>query len=103
MSKNSRRSSDASGCELAPAPAIPAVHHDGPAEQVLEGVDPLPELQEQLGLLGDAVVRPAEELDLSDLPLRVLPLLNGRKTAHAGVRGVTTRKGLERTFENTRS
>ena len=53
---------------------------DGPAEEVLEGVDPLAELQQQLGVFGDPVVRPADELDLGHLPLRVLPLLEGAHT-----------------------
>lgn len=58
--------------------SLPAVDDDGAAEQVLEGVHPLAELQQQLGLVGHAVVRPADELDMSHHPLRVLPLLKER-------------------------
>lgn len=54
-----------------PAPS-PAVHHDGAAEEVAEGVHPPPQLEEQVGVLGHPVVRPAGELDVSHLPARRL-------------------------------
>lgn len=59
----------------------PAVDDDGPAEEVLEGVDTAPQLQEEMGLVWDAVVGPAHELDVGHFPLCVLlPLLHsGRK------------------------
>lgn len=50
--------------------------HDGAAEEILEGVDAAPQLEEELRLLWNAVVRPAHELNVGHLPLGVLlPLL----------------------------
>ena len=44
------------------------MHHDGAAEEVAECVHPPPQLEEQVGVLGHPVVRPAGELNVSHLP-----------------------------------
>lgn len=62
---------------------VPAVDDDGAAEEVLEGVDATPQLEEELRLLGNAVVRPAHELDVGHLPLGILlPLLKRHIGTH---------------------
>lgn len=70
-SSNCRRG----GCRSEPrepgtagAPRVPAVHHDGAAEEVAESVHSPPQLEEQVRVLRHPVVRPAGELDLSHLP-----------------------------------
>ena len=77
---------------------VPAMDDDRPAEQVLEGVDPLAELQQQLGVFGDPVVRPAGELDLGHLPLSVIPLLKGTHThqGEAETEDPRTSRGMDR-------
>lgn len=49
---------------------LPAVHHNRTAEEVLERVDSSPELQKQTGVSRYAVIRPADELNLSDFSFR---------------------------------
>lgn len=62
----------AEGEAAAPSPRwgarVPAVHHDGAAEEVAESVHSPPQLEEQVRVLGHPVVRPAGELDVSHLP-----------------------------------
>lgn len=54
----------------------PAVNDDRAAEEILESIDAPSEFEEEMRLPGDAVVRPAHELDVRHLPLWVLlPLL----------------------------
>lgn len=45
---------------------------DGAAEEILKSVDAPPQLEEELRLLGNAVVRPAHELNVGHFPLGVL-------------------------------
>lgn len=44
---------------------IPAVHHDGAAEEVAESVHPPAQLEEQVRVFRDPVVRPTGELNVS--------------------------------------
>ena len=70
---------------------LPAVHDDGAAEEVLESVDTAPQLQEQMWLPGDAVVRPAHELDVGNLSLWVLlPLLQTHTDSNTCTRHILT-------------
>lgn len=48
------------------------MNDNGSAEEVFEGIDSAAEFKEQAGVRGDAVVRPAGELDVSDFSLRRL-------------------------------
>lgn len=53
---------------------------DGAAEEILKRVDAAPQLEEELRLLGNAVVGPAHELNVGHFSLRVLlPLLERPK------------------------
>lgn len=45
---------------------------DGAAEEILESVDATPQLEQELRILRNAVVRPAHELNVGHLPLGVL-------------------------------
>lgn len=42
------------------------MNDDGPAEEVLEGIDSAAEFKEKAGIRRDTVVGPAGELDVSD-------------------------------------
>lgn len=48
--------------------ALPAVHHDGAAEEVAESIHSPSQFEEQVRVVGHPVVRPAGELDMGHLP-----------------------------------
>lgn len=68
---------DAGACDADP----PAVDHHGPGVGQRLGLDPPDEAQQAGGVVGNAVVGPAREVELSDLPDLVGPPLKNRVTA----------------------
>ena len=50
------------------------MHDNGPAEEVAEAVDSATQLQQQVWLAGDTMIRPAGELDVGHFPLSRLIL-----------------------------
>ena len=58
----------------------PAVHGDGPPVGGVEELDLADEAQEPRGVAGHAVVGPAGEVELTDLPNLVVALLGGTET-----------------------
>lgn len=57
---------------------LPAVDDNGPAENIFKGVHAASEFQEEVWLLGDAVVGPTDELDVGHLSLSVFVPLGTR-------------------------
>ena len=62
--------------------AVPAVHHQGPGAG--GGLDPPGEAQQTRGVVRDAVVRPAREVELSDLPDLMDPPLDTQGERQTG-------------------
>lgn len=76
--------------------------NNGATEKVFEGVDSSSQFQEEVGFSWDAVVWPADELDVSHLPLcALLSPLNTRAHKHVVETGTltffTTQKNMDST------
>lgn len=49
---------------LSPCQSLPAVHHDGTAEEIAESIHPPSKFEEQVGVFRNPVIWPAGELDV---------------------------------------